>query len=67
MDGPHMQVRDTCPSCGGQWAEVGADGRTYHNMLCGQVENDRVAYWWCMHCRASWKRGDQAIYQEAAG
>jgi histidine triad (HIT) family protein len=63
---PQPTLRDTCPVCGGQWAEVGADGRTYHNMLAGNVVDDRVATWHCLHCATWWHRGaDSAIYQEA--
>lgn len=64
---PRFELRDTCPACGGPWAEVSdRDGRTYYPNLCGNYDRDadRTTSWTCLHCSATWPRGDRAIYKE---
>ena len=57
---------DACPSCGGRWTEVDPSTRKkYWPMIAGNVVNDRVASWHCLHCSASWERGDASILQPA--
>lgn len=57
---------DACPCCGGQWSTVEPSGKKYWPMLAGNVVNDRVASWHCLHCGAFWERGDTSISRPTA-
>lgn len=56
------ELLDVCPSCGGQWSTVDANGEKWWDGVGGNVVNDRVESWLCLHCSASWPRGDTSIY-----
>lgn len=58
---------DQCPECGGQWSDQLDDGRKGYPGLGGNIVNDRVCSWHCLHCGASWERGDRSILQEGTG
>lgn len=60
------ELLDACPSCGGRWAYVAESGKRYWDGVGGSIVNDRVASWHCLHCLASWPRGDTSIYRDVA-
>lgn len=59
------QLLDACPTCGGEWSHVDETGKKWWGWVGGNVVNDRIVTWVCLHCFASWDRNDPSIHREA--